>query len=403
MLSLMGLLDLLGIRLVTTPPAGAPPPNRDEFSLAKLKVASALTNDLYGYGDAARVAIPAVYRGSQILEDLAAQLPWASWRGGKHSDQARTVPPERVNPTPAILMDPSPFMGRDEVIRMLVSSLIFRGHAHLYLQNLDTEGRPRFATPVNPDEVLITWNTNRTRREYEWRGEAMIPGVNFLSIDLLRLPGSPHGVGPLDATRAMLSGVISTDQWARALFSDSAVPSLYLSVPGKLTATEAGDLRKQWEATHEGGRGTGIISGGMEVHQLSLTPEQAQFLATRAWGVQEVARALGIPQHFLNAGNSPGSSQSLTYTNVQAVFRELTMVTLYPTYLRRIEAAFSALLPRGQEAQFDLADLLKADDGSRYTALKTAIDAGILEVAEARQLENLPPAVPATAPISEEI
>ncbi|RPI25082.1 MAG: phage portal protein, partial [Actinobacteria bacterium] len=202
--------------------------------------------------------------------------------------------------------------------------------------------------------------------------------------------GSPEGTGPFSAAWAVLQGVLAADDWARHLFLDSGMPSGVLTVPGKLTAEEAVALKEQWETQHAGGRGTAILSGGLEYQALSLTPEQAQFLQTRAFGIQEIARLLGIPQHFLNAGNSPGSSQSLTYTNVQAVFRELTTVTLYPTYLRRMEKAFSSLLPRGQSVQFDLADFLKADDGTRYTALKTAIDAGILTVEEARAQEDLP-------------
>jgi HK97 family phage portal protein len=200
----------------------------------------------------------------------------------------------------------------------------------------------------------------------------------------------------------MLNGVIYTDEWARRLFSDSATPSGYLKVPARLEGDEPGDLRADWESAHRGGRGTAILSGGISYETISMTPEQAQFLQTRAWGVQEVARLLGIPQHFLNAGNSPGSSQSLTYTNVQAVFRELTTVTLYPTYLRRIEQAFSSLLPRGQEVQFDLGEFLKADDTTRFAALKVAIDAGIITVEEARARENLPPTV-APLPAPEEV
>lgn len=385
----MGILQLLGVR----PLDAATEEYHAPSSLASLRVADRIQN-LWGASDQGRVAIAAVYRGAQLLEDLAAQLPWNSWRGGKHSDQATLVEPELVPVRPPLLVDPSPFMTRDEVIRALVASLVFRGRGHLHLQHLDADGRPRFATPVHPDEVSVTWNANQTIREYRWRHELMVPGVNFASIDMLRLPGAAAGIGPLDAARKMIDGVVSTDDWSRALFTDSAVPSLYLSVPGKLTRDEAMELRGAWDESHQGGRGTGVVSGGMAVQTLSMTPEQAQFLGTRAWGVQEVARLLGIPQHFLNAGNSPGSSQSLTYTNVQAVFRELTMLTLYPTYLRRIEAAFSALLPRGQEVQFDLADLLKADDGTRYTALATALGSGILTLDEARAAENLPPVTP---------
>lgn len=385
----MGLLDLLGVTVTRTP---QPDPGRVEhYQLSPVTVAPSLL-ELAGYGDRGTMAIPAAYRGATLLTDLVGQLPWAAWRGGKHSDAATYTPPTLVDPRPPLLLDPSPYMDADEVKRAIVASLIFRGNAYLHLTNHDGDGRPRFATPINPDEVRVTWDERRIARRYKWRNVDMVAGFDLVHIPLIRLAGEAVGTGPLSAGNAVIRGVIATDDYARDLFTDSAVPSGTIKAPGKLTALEAEALRGQWEAQHQGGRGTAILSGGLEFEALSLTPEQAQFLQTRAWGVQEVARLLGIPQHFLNGGNSPGSSQSLTYTNVQAVFRELTTITLYPTYLRRIERAFTRLLPRGTSCQFDLSDFLKADDGTRYGALKTAIDAGILTVDEARTSEDIPAA-----------
>lgn len=340
-------------------------------------------------GDRGVMAVPAAYRGSQMLSDMSAQLPWSSFRGGKHSDQASNVSPARVDPTPSILVDPSPFMTRDDVIRAIVSNLIFRGFAPLYLQNHDVDGRPRFATPLNPDEVSASWDSTMTHVEYRWRELRLVEGFDLAVIEMQRLPGEPKGLGPFDAAAAVISGVSEANEWARDLFGHSAIPSGVLEVPGKLTKDEAKALREQWENQHQGGRATAVLSGGMSYSPTSLTPEQAQFISARGFGIQEVARLLGIPQHFLNAGQIPGTSQSLTYTNIQSIFRELTQVTLYPTYLRRIEEAFSMFLPRGQSASFDLTDFVKADDGTRFTAWKTAIEAGILTVDEVRESEGL--------------
>lgn len=384
----MGLLDLLGIHVSRETPA---PAGHGRYQLEPVNVAPELLS-LGLYGDRGNTAIPAAYRAATLLTDLSGELQWDAWLGGKYTDQATRSAPRLTPEKPALLLDPSPFMDADEVKRMVVSSLFFRGNAFLYLQNLEpATGRPRFATPVNPDEVRVRWSDNKVSRRYFWRDQPMTIGLDFLHIPLIRLPGEALGLGPLSAAAAVLAGIIATDDYARALFSDSSIPSGVLEHPGKLDQPEAEALRASFEAAHNGGRGTAVLSGGIKYTPLSLTPEQAQFLQTRSWGVQEIARLTGIPQHFLNAGTPPGSSSSLTYTNVQAVFRELTTVTLYPTYLRRIERAFSGLLPRGQSVQFDLSDLLKADDGTRYTALKTALDAGILTVDEVRAREDLPP------------
>lgn len=379
--AVMGLLDWLGIEIER--------PAAEYSELQSIIVDGSLISSAQ-LTDRGVAAIAAAYRGAQLLEDMSAQLTWSAMRGTKRSDQAQRVQPERVDPAPAVLLDPSPFMSRDEVIRTIVRHLVWRGFAPLYLQNLDEAGRPRWVTPINPDEVQAQWNQTRTSVVYRWRQQLMTPGVDFAVIELARLPGSARGLGPFDAAMATLQGVDNANSWARDLFAEAGTPSGILKVPGKLTATEARELRSQWEEQHQGGRGTAVVSGGMEYSAVSLTPEQAQFIAARGFGIQEIARLLGIPQHFLNAGQIPGSSQSLTYTNVQAVFREMTSVTVYPTYLRRIESAFSEFLPRGQNAVFDLSDFVQADDGTRYTAFKTAIEAGILDADEVRELEGLP-------------
>lgn len=382
MLAGMGLLSAIGIEITRQDPT-------ENYSLQSLIVDGTLISAAT-LGDRARVAIPAVFRGQQLLSDMCAQLPWAGIRGGKHSDGSRLERPQALDRQPAILTDPSPFMERDEVVRTIVANLIFRGFAPLYLQQLDRDGRPRFATPINPDEVHASWNFDRTRVEYRWREQLMVPGIDFAVIELQRLPGEPRGAGPFDSAANALTGIDNANTWARDLFADAAMPSGFLQVPGKLNKTEATKLRTQWEEQHQNGRGTAILSGGMAYQATQLTPEQAQFILTRAFGIQEIARLLGVPAHFLNAGNPPQSGQSLTYTNVQSVFRELTTVTLYPTYLRRLEAAFSNMLPRGQSVAFDLSDFVKADDGNRFEAYRTAIDAGVMTVDEAREREGLP-------------
>lgn len=396
----MGFLSrLTGIRVEPVATAQHASP----ASLESLRVATALQG-MYPTSEQA-ASIPAVYRAAQILQDLPATLPLRAWRGGKNSDQALARGPELVETTPELLLDPSPYMNRDDVIRMGVGSLFWRGNAHFHLQ-LHGAGVPRFATPVNPDEVSVTWNEARTKPVISWRGQTMTQGVDWLHVYMPRPLGSPAGLGPIDATRLVLAGVVAVNEWGRDLFTDAAVPSGTLNVPGKLVGEEPQDLLDDWEAAHRNGRRTAVLSGGITYEAVSMTPEQAQFLMTRAFGIQEVSRLTGVPAHFLNAGNPPQSSSSLTYTNVTALFKELTTVTLYPSYLRRLEKAFSSLLPRGMTAQFDLSDLLKADDGTRYGALKTAIDAGIITVNEARGMEDLspldtppPPQAPADDPI----
>jgi HK97 family phage portal protein len=391
----MGLVQrLFGI---TVEPAADPVDTYHSGTLAELRVADQLLG-LMGAGDRGIANISAAYRGWQLLTDLTAQLPWFGERGGKYSDvSAPGQLPERI-PTPPLLADPSPYMDRDEALRMIVSSLIWRGYSPLLLQNLDAMGRPRFASPLHPDEVTVTWDAQQLNPVYHWRGRPMVDGVDIRVIHMPKLPGHPAGLGPFDAARAMLRGLLNANDYAARLFDESATPSGYLKHPGKLNATEAGELKELWETTHQGGRGTGVLSGGITYETISMTPEQAQFLLARSFGIQEVARFLGLPAHVLNAGTPPQSANSLTYTNIPAVRSEVVTMCLHPTYLFRIERAYSQLLPRGQSAAFDLSDFLKGDDKTRFDAAEVAIRSGVWTVDEARQRENLPDHQPRPRP-----
>lgn len=359
-----------------------------------------------GSSDSERLSIAAAYRGTQMTADQVGRLPWEAVRGGPHSDQGAKRMPELVDPKPPILVNPSPFHTVSELKRLLVTSLILRGNAYLWLTGVDpSTGMPTMAIPINPDEVNPQWKdpSKRLERVFWWRDQPHSPR-EILWIPMMLLPGALKGLGPFDAADRSLAAAVAAEEYATDLFEKGGTPSGTLMHPGKLTKPEADKLKAQWQASHGGTRDTAILGGGVSFEAISLTPEQSQFLQTRAFGNQTVATLLGIPEHLLNSGSPPGSASSLTYTNVQQVFSEWTKATLAPTYLARLEEAFTTLLPRGTTVRFDTRDFLRTDDQTRYTAAETAIRAGILTVDEVREAEGLGPAPsppPAPAPTQE--
>jgi HK97 family phage portal protein len=397
--------DLFGLETSGVVPVGVytpdPPLAVQEFhphSLQGIRVAQELQNSGTALSD---FRVSAVYRGAQLLADLTAQLPWYAYEGGDPSltMQSRLEEATKLDPQPQILLNPDVVTDRDDLLRQIVLSLIFHGNAYLYGSMMDRDGRPTNVTVANATEVAVTNNAGNTRPIYTWRGGTMQLGVNWWHLSMNRAPGQWTGTGPVMAGSQIINGIRNADRYARDLFTNSGTPAGVLKVPGKLTKDEADRLKEQWDRQHAGGRGTAILSGGIEFEGISLTPEQAQFLSTRAYGSQEVARLLGIPQWFLNAGSPPGTASALTYQNLNQVFVELTRATLYPTYLRRIEKAFSRLLPRGQSVKFDTSEFLATDQESRYRAYQVGIETGFLTVDEVRAHEGLQTGVEIVPPV----
>lgn len=344
--------------------------------------------------DSSLVGLPSLFRGVQILTDLAGQLPFVAIRGGIHSDAMAKQDPEPVDPQPIIVVKPSPFHTTQEFVRRTVGSLIWRGNAYWWLTGHDDMGRPTVAVPISPDEVTVNFKPEDQRnliKNYEWRGQKMTEGVDLLHIMMEPLVGGAKGVGPIDAARMNLNFILDAEKFGGEFFGGSATPTGVLDHPGRLDKEEADALRAQWEVQHAGGRGTAVLSGGMSFMPISITPEQAQFIATRAFGNQQIATLLGIPQHLLNAGQPQGTASSLTYANLSMVMEELYRMTISPVYLARIESAYRRILPRGQSVRFDTTDLLRTDDQTRWTSQATALEAGILTLDEVRELEGREP------------
>ena len=341
--------------------------------------------------DQAALSLPTFFRGVQILTDLTGQLTFHAVRGGTYSDSLTWADPEVIDPQPKILVDPSPFSTRGDVLRYSVRSLILRGNSYFWLTGHDAAGFPTMAVPINPDEVQVRWNENQTQKRYTWRDQDMTEGFDLLHIMFPPLFGEPTGQGILEAAAVMLGYALEQQTYAGEFYGESAVPTGVLQHPGRLNSDEALALRAQWETLHAKGRGTAVLSGGISYEPLSISPEQAQFLQSRSFSNQQIATILGIPGWFLNAGSPPGTASSLTYQNLGAVFAELTRLTLAPTYLARIEEGFQRILPRGQSVRFDTEQLLRTDDATRWASQKVALDAGILTLDEVRRLEGREP------------
>jgi HK97 family phage portal protein len=328
-----------------------------------------------------------------MLVDISGAIPWRAIRGGKFADQNQITDPEIVDPQPTIITKPSPFHTRNESIRIIVDSLVMRGNAYLWLSGFDGSGFPTVAVPVSPDDVEVTWKegSHKLLKQYVWRDTVMSEGDDFLHIYLNPVPGSPKGQSPLDAARSTFTYAKAEADFGGEFFGSSATPAGVIDHPGRLDENEAKALREQWNLQHAGGRGTAVLSGGVTYKPISITPENAQFLQTRAFSNQQIATLLGIPPFMLNAGQPQGTASALTYQNLSQIFEELYRMTISPVYLARVEESFQRILPRGQSVRFDTTELLRTDDANRWASQKVALDAGILTLDEVRDMEGRQP------------
>ena len=181
---------------------------------------------------------------------------------------------------------------------------------------------------------------------------------------------------------------IATEEYASKLFQNGARPSGVLEHPGVLKDSEK--LRKSWQETF-GGSGNSnkvaVLEEGVHYQPISISPEEAQFLDSRKFSVQEIARVFRIPPHML------GDLERSTYNNVEEMSLEFVKYTLEPWIILWEQCFERSLLTRDEKMKYfikmNVDGLLRGDFRTRMEGYRVGINCGIYSVNEVRRLEDL--------------
>ena len=322
------------------------------------------------------LAVPAAYAAVAMIADSVAALPWNSYRGNVPSD-----------PVPPILRRPDPFSGLQRTRRQIATALLLDGNAYCYLTAPGRDGYPTVAIPIPRSEVTVKWNSTRTRPIYRWRGETLVENESIMHIRMLDAPGALRGLGPIEAARISVAGMIEGERLATDGYLNGGVPDGVVTVPGKLTEPEADQIRSGWDKRHAGKRGVAFLTGGMTWTSTRMSNADMQFLESREFSIRDVARLFRIPAALLNAVADGGG---ITYRNLEGVWTEYTRTAIEPI-AERLEEAFSFLIPSTREIRHDYGRLLRADVQTRYNTYAIARQNGILTTNEIRTSEGLDP------------
>lgn len=219
--------------------------------------------------------------------------------------------------------------------------------------------------------------------------------------DMLHFPGIGFdGLRSLTPIRAALrapAGIaLAADEFAGAFFKNGARPDFALKTTGKLDDSAAKHLRETWASRHGGPSNAhlpAILTGGLEVQQLTMTAEDAQLLSTRQFQVQDVARVYGVPPHMI------GYTEKTTSwgTGVEQMSIAFVRYTL-SRYLDDIQQEINRKVwPRSLRlfGEFNRDALLEGDAKAQAEYFNKALGGpgaqGWMTINEVRKLKNLPP------------
>jgi HK97 family phage portal protein len=204
--------------------------------------------------------------------------------------------------------------------------------------------------------------------------------------DLIQ-PGSLTGLSRVERLKEALGLSSAMQTFAARFFGTGATTQGIIEVAGNLTPDQAKQLRDNFDSAHRGFRRahkTGVLSGGASYKQTTVPNDAAQFLESRRFSVEEIARAFNIPLSMMGV---PGTQ---SYASVEQNAIQFVTHTLRP-YIEKLEWAYSRLLPVEAFLKFNVDGLLRGDFNSRITAYSTGLQSGFMSVNDIRRLEDLSP------------
>lgn len=187
-----------------------------------------------------------------------------------------------------------------------------------------------------------------------------------------------------------VAGVAAANTFAKAMLDNGGYPSGVIEYPGSMNPETKEELRKGFTTRHAGSHNAGramILDGGLTWKAAQISPEDAELLESRRFGVEEICRLFQVPPPLVQ------DYSHNTFTNSETAGRWFAQFTLAP-WARKIEAEFARSV-FGQhsslELELDLSGFLRGDPQTRWAAHKIAIETGVLDPDEVRHIEGWNP------------
>ena len=209
---------------------------------------------------------------------------------------------------------------------------------------------------------------------------------------MLHIPGLGFdglvGYSPIAMAKNAIGMAIACEEYGAKFFANGAAPGGVLEHPG--TIKDPQRVREAWQSQF-GGSGNSnkiaVLEEGMKYTPIGISPEQAQFLETRKFQINEIARIFRVPPHMV------GDLEKSSFSNIEQQSLEFVKYTLDPWVIRWEQSIMRSLLSLEEKTQyfvkFNLEGLLRGDYQSRMTGYATARQNGWMSANDIRELENL--------------
>ena len=327
----------------------------------------------------------AVYACVRILAEAIAGLPLHLYQYKSDGGKEKAI----QHPIYYLLhTEPNSEMTSFVFRETLMSHLLLWGNAYAQIIR-DGAGRVISLYPLLPSRMVVD-RTVSGQLFYEYRTDA--GSVILRPEDVLHIPGLGFdglvGYSPVAMAKNAVGMAIACEEYGASFFANGANPGGVLEHPG--VVKDPAKVRESWNTVYKGSANAhriAVLEEGMKFQAIGIPPEQAQFLETRKFQINEIARIFRVPPHMV------GDLEKSSFSNIEQQSLEFVKYTLDPWVVRWEQAIQKSLLLPSEKrtyfAKFNVDGLLRGDYQSRMNGYAVGRQNGWLSTNDIRELEDL--------------
>lgn len=336
----------------------------------------------------------AVYSCVRILSEAVAGLPIHVYRYTDNGGKERAL----EHPLYRLLHDePNPEMTSFNFRETLMSHLLLYGNAYAQIIR-NARGEVMGLYPLMPNKMSVDRDRAGNLYYLYSCGSDDAPvgkengQVYLLPSDVLHIPGLGYdgivGYSPLAMAKNAVGMAIACEEYGAKFFANGAAPGGVLEHPGIIKDPQK--VKESWNAVYQGSGNShkiAVLEEGMKYQAIGISPEQAQFLETRKFQINEIARIYRVPPHMV------GDLEKSSFSNIEQQSLEFVKYTLDPWICRWEQSLSRRLFTENEKRtyfiRFNVEGLLRGDYQSRMNGYAVARQNGWMSANDIRELENL--------------
>lgn len=337
--------------------------------------------------------VTAVYCCVRILSEAVASLPLHLYRTAPDGNR------EKATDHPLYFLlhsEPNPEMTSFIYRETMMTHLLLYGNCYSQIIR-NGKGEVVALYPLMPNRMRVDRDANGSLY-YEYQtstDEARTMKGSIVRLDpkdVLNIPGLGFdglvGYSPIAMAKNSIGMAIACEEYGAKFFANGATPGGILEHPGVVKDPEK--VRESWQRAFGGSSNSNkvaVLEEGMKYTPISISPEEAQFLETRKFQIDEIARIFRIPPHMI------GDLEKSSFDNIEQQSLEFVKYTLDPWVCRWEQSLERSLLTEEEKKdyffKFNVDGLLRGDYESRMQGYAIGRQNGWMSANDIRVLENM--------------